>query len=139
MESILAHETTRIIHTLSCWAQKKPPCATCTRMLSHFSRVRLFVTPWTVARQAPLSMGWTFLARIRQWVTMPSSCGSSPPRDETASSAYPALQADSLPLKSLGKPPAPNPDFLLNLQYCSMIILMPLLIYSVHPIYCQLY
>ena len=25
-------------------------------MLSHFSRVRLFSTPWTVARQAPLSM-----------------------------------------------------------------------------------
>ena len=25
-------------------------------MLSRFSRVRLFVTPWTVARQAPLSM-----------------------------------------------------------------------------------
>jgi len=25
-------------------------------MLSHFSHVRLFVTPWTVAHQAPLSM-----------------------------------------------------------------------------------
>ena len=24
---------------------------------SCFSRVRLFVTPWTLARQAPLSMG----------------------------------------------------------------------------------
>ena len=28
-------------------------------MLSHFSRVRLFVTLWTVARQAPLSMGFS--------------------------------------------------------------------------------
>ena len=27
-------------------------------MLSHFSHVRLFVTPWTVAHQAPLSMGF---------------------------------------------------------------------------------
>ena len=27
--------------------------------LSCFSRVRLFVTPWTVARQAPLSMGFS--------------------------------------------------------------------------------
>ena len=27
-------------------------------VLSHFSRVQLFVTPWTVARQAPLSMGF---------------------------------------------------------------------------------
>ena len=28
-------------------------------MLSHFSHVHLFVTPWTVAHQAPLSMGFS--------------------------------------------------------------------------------
>ena len=28
-------------------------------MLSRFSCVRLFVTPWTAARQAPLSMGFS--------------------------------------------------------------------------------
>ena len=28
-------------------------------MLNHFSRVQLFVTPWTVAYQAPLSMGFS--------------------------------------------------------------------------------
>ena len=28
-------------------------------MLSHFSRVQLFVTLWTVAHQAPLSMGFS--------------------------------------------------------------------------------
>ena len=28
-------------------------------MLNRFSRVRLFVTPWTVAHQAPLSMGFS--------------------------------------------------------------------------------
>ena len=28
-------------------------------LLSHFSRVRLCVTPWTIARQAPLSMGFS--------------------------------------------------------------------------------
>ena len=28
-------------------------------MLSHFSRVRLFVTPWTVPNQATLSMGFS--------------------------------------------------------------------------------
>ena len=27
--------------------------------LSHFSRVQLFVTLWAVARQAPLSMGFS--------------------------------------------------------------------------------
>ena len=28
-------------------------------MLSHFSRVRLFASPWTIARQAPLPMGFS--------------------------------------------------------------------------------
>ena len=28
-------------------------------MLSHFSHVRLFVIPWTVACQAPLSLGFS--------------------------------------------------------------------------------
>ena len=31
----------------------------CAHALSHFSHVRLFVTPWTVALQAPLSMGFS--------------------------------------------------------------------------------
>ena len=31
----------------------------CAHMLSHFSHVRLCVTPWTVARQAPLPMGFS--------------------------------------------------------------------------------
>ena len=39
-------------------------------------------TPWTVARQAPLSMG-IFQARRPEWVAMPSSRGSSQPRDLT--------------------------------------------------------
>ena len=37
--------------------------------------------PWIVACQVPLSMG-IFQARILEWVTMPSSRGSSP-RDQT--------------------------------------------------------
>ena len=42
----------------------------------------LFVTPWTVARQAPLSMG-ILQARILEWVAMLSSRGSARPRDQT--------------------------------------------------------
>ena len=42
----------------------------------------LFVTPWTVARQAPLSMG-ILQARILEWVAMLSSRGSAWPRDQT--------------------------------------------------------
>ena len=40
-------------------------------MLSRFSRVQLFVTLWTVACQAPLSMG-ILQERILEWVSMPS-------------------------------------------------------------------
>ena len=46
------------------------------------SRVRLFATLWTVALQAPLSMG-ILQARILGWVTMLSSRGSFQPRDGT--------------------------------------------------------
>ena len=37
-------------------------------MLSHFSHVQLFVTPWTTAHQAPLSMG---LPRQEYWSGLP--------------------------------------------------------------------
>ena len=40
------------------------------------------LTPWTVSHQAPLSMG-ILQARILQWVVIPSSRGSSQPRDRT--------------------------------------------------------
>ena len=46
------------------------------------SCVWLFVTSWTVAHQAPLSIG-ILQARILEWVTMPSSRGSSQPRGQT--------------------------------------------------------
>ena len=41
-------------------------------MLSYLSRVRLFATPWTAARQAPLSMGFS---RQEHWLPCP------PPED----------------------------------------------------------
>ena len=37
-------------------------------MISHFSRVRLLATPWTVARQTPLSMGFS---RQEYWSGLP--------------------------------------------------------------------
>ena len=64
------------------------------------SHVRLFVTPWTVAYQAPLSMIF-FQARVLEWVAISFSRGSSRPRIEPVS---PALQADALPSKPSGKP-----------------------------------
>ena len=64
------------------------------------SRVQLFVTPWTVACQAPLSMGFP---RQEHWSGLPfASPGDLPePGIEPRS---PALQADSLPSEPLGKP-----------------------------------
>ena len=49
-------------------------------VFGHFSCVWLFVTPWTAAHQAPLSMG-SLQARILEWVAVPSSRGPSLPRD----------------------------------------------------------
>ena len=42
-------------------------------LLSHFSRVRLYETPWTAAYQAPLSMGFS---RQEYWsgVPLPTRC-----------------------------------------------------------------
>ena len=66
------------------------------------SRVQVFVTSWTVAHQVSLSMGFS---RQEYWSGLPlPSPGYLPdPRIEPKS---PALQADSLLLESLGKPPA---------------------------------
>ena len=56
-------------------------------VLSSFSPVQLFVTLWTVAHQAPLPMGfsrqecWSILLDTTSTGAMPSSRGSSQPRD----------------------------------------------------------
>jgi len=50
-------------------------CLGCTCAQS-LSRVRLFVTPWTVAHQFPLSRGF-FQARILEWVAISYSRGPS--------------------------------------------------------------
>ena len=47
------------------------------------SRVQLFVTPWTIAHQAPLSVHGILQARILEWVAIPFAKVSSLPRDQT--------------------------------------------------------
>ena len=68
-------------------------------VLSRFSHVRLFVTPWTVARQAPLSMGFS---RQEYWsgLPLPSPGDLSNPGIEPRS---PAWQADALSSEPQGK------------------------------------
>ena len=69
-------------------------------VLSHFSSVRLLVSPWTVALEAPLSMGFS---RQEYWSGLPvSSLGDLP--DPGIKLSSPALQADSLPSEPPGKP-----------------------------------
>ena len=59
-------------------------------VLSHLSHVQFFATLWTVALQAPLSMG-IIQTRILEQVFMPFSRGSSRPRDETCMSYFPSI------------------------------------------------
>ena len=70
--------------------------------VKSFSPVLLFVTPWTVAHQAPQSMGFS---RQEYWSGLPfPSPGDLPcPGIEHRS---PALQADALTSEPSGKPDA---------------------------------
>ena len=66
-------------------------------MLSCFSHVQLIGTPWTVAHQAPLSMGFS---RQEYWSALPCL----PPGDLPNPGIKPSsLQVDSLPSEPPGK------------------------------------
>ena len=65
--------------------------------VSRFSRVRLFATLWTVALQAPLSVG---LSRQEYWSGLPCPPPGDLP-DPGMEPGSPALQADFL----LSEPP----------------------------------
>ena len=69
-------------------------------LLLLFSHIQLFATPWTVAHQASLSMGFS---RQEYWSGLPfPSPGDLPnPGIEPGS---PALQADALSSEPPGKP-----------------------------------
>ena len=69
-------------------------------MLSRFSHVPLFVTLWTAAWQAPLSMG-TLQARILSGLPFASPGDLPDPGIELRS---PVLQANSLPLNHQESP-----------------------------------
>ena len=70
--------------------------------LSHFSYVQLLATPWTVAHQVPLSMGFS---RQEYWsgLSCPPPVDLPDPGIEPASSS-PISQADSLLLSHQGRP-----------------------------------
>ena len=68
-------------------------------LVKSLSHVRLFATQWSVAYQAPQSMGFS---RQEYWsgLPFPSPGGLPDPRIELES---PALQADALPSEPPGK------------------------------------
>ena len=72
-------------------------------MLSHFSCVQTFVTLWTVALQAPLSMGFS---RQEYWsgLSCPPLRALLDPEVKPASPVAPALEADSLLLSHQARP-----------------------------------
>ena len=102
----LCHQTQRL--------QAKPPGTpppnySSSQFLSESETVKwlspfwFFVTPWTLARQAPLSMGFS---RQEYWSGLPfPPSGDLPnPGIETVSPVTPASQVDSLPLSHQRSP-----------------------------------
>ena len=83
---------------INTWRLMQVFCYRC--MISHFSCVLLFVTPWTVACQAPLSMAFS---RQEYWSGLPCP----PPGDllyPGIESKTPSLQVDSYHLSHKGSP-----------------------------------
>ena len=96
-------------------------------MLSRFSRDRLFVTLWTVAHQAPLSMGFSSLLRL-------------PP---TPPSSHPSKSSQSTKLNSLCDTYSRFPLSILHMVVCmcqchSLSLSHPLLP-VLYPQVCALY
>ena len=72
LKSLLQHHSSKasvLRHSAFFTVQLSHPYMLLLLLLSHFSRVRLFSTPWTAAHQAPPSMGFS---RQEYWSGMPS-------------------------------------------------------------------
>ena len=82
-------------------------------LLSHFSRVHLFATPWTIAHQAPLSMEFS---RQEYWSGLPfPSPGILPDLGiEPASLMSPVLAGGFFTTSATWE--APNPPYLFFLS-----------------------
>ena len=86
-----------LVHTLA----KPTPISRWDPKVKSLSHVWLFVTPWTVAHQAPLSMEFS---RQEYWSGLPfPSPGDLP--NPGIKPGSPALQGDALPSEPSGDPP----------------------------------
>ena len=93
----------------------------CVCVLSCFSYIQFSMTPWTVACQAPLSMG-ILQARMLGWVAKPSSRGSSRHRDRTCIACGSCGADGFFTTESPRKPRVSNASIQMNLE-CSQVIL----------------
>ena len=101
------HQTS--LNTITCSAQTTPYASTsaghrfCSRSCTHAQSlgcVLLFVTPWTIAREVPLFMGFS---RPEYWSGQPfPSPGDLP--NQRIEPRSPTLQVDSLPAEPQWKP-----------------------------------
>ena len=83
----------------------------CACMPSCFSHVSLFVTPWTIVRQAPLSME-TLQARILELPRPPPGDHPNPGIEP----ATPALRGNSLLMSHQGSPTLKYNNYLISKQ-----------------------
>ena len=81
------------------WLAPGDKCQECVGMLNCFTCVRLFATLWTVAHQAPLSMGFS---RQEYFSGLPCPPPGNLP-NPGSEIGPPALQTDSLPGEPQGK------------------------------------
>ena len=97
------HVEVKVRYTKTQELLKEHPIQMCVCVHSLCTCVWLFVTPWTVAHQAPLSMGFS---RQEYWSGLPCPPPGDLPKPgiEPGSLMSPALVADSLPLVPPGKP-----------------------------------
>ena len=84
--------------------------------VKSFSSVLLFATLWTIAHQAPLSMGFS---GQEYWSGLPFPPPGDPP-DPGIEPGSPALQADSLSSEPPGKPYLKFKFKNSNLQYTDL-------------------
>ena len=80
---------------------RRVPCV--LRVCSVICHARLFATPWAVAHQAPLSMGFSPV-RILEWVAMPSARESSQAKDWTRVSHVSGFTGRFFATEPLGRP-----------------------------------
>ena len=94
--------------------------------VKSLSHVRLFATPWSVAHQAPLSMGFS---RQEYWSGLPfPSTGDLP--DPGIEPGSPALQTDALP----SEPRQGDLNFKLNLKFINSIYSNESICYFILPV-----